>query len=72
MPLYALGLRDRLPMIPIPLRGHEAEPTVDWQARLNQVFEEARFDLAIDYGQVLKPKLGGEDQAWVDQVLAIL
>ncbi len=70
--LYALGLRDRLPVIAIPLRGGEMEPTVDLQARVNQVFEEARFDLAIDYGQALKPRLDGEEQGWVEQILAML
>jgi hypothetical protein len=67
--LYAFSLRDPLPPIPIPLRPHDPEPIVDLQQLLNEIYRRARFDLAIDYTQPLKPALGQEDQVWVREVL---
>ncbi|GAB4230349.1 MAG: hypothetical protein Kow00121_59130 [Elainellaceae cyanobacterium] len=67
--LYAFGLRDPIPSIPIPLRPNDPEPTVELQRLLNEIYRRARFDLAIDYFQPLKPPLGQEDAEWVCAIL---
>ncbi|MFP5272783.1 DUF4058 family protein [Coleofasciculus sp.] len=34
------------------------------------MYERARFDLAIDYSQPVKPALAPEDAIWVSEILA--
>ncbi|MDB9487959.1 DUF4058 family protein [Dolichospermum circinale CS-537/01] len=38
----------------------ENEPVIDLNRLLNEIYERARFDLAIDYSQVAKPALSSE------------
>ena len=71
--LYSFGLREAIPAFPVPLRSSEVEPLVDLQRLLNEVYQRARFDLAIDYTTEVNPRLGGEDAAWAAaQVEAVL
>ncbi len=67
--LYTFDLKDPIPAFPVPLRSGESEPVVDLQKLLNEVCERARFDLAIDYSQSLKPALSPEEAAWVKETL---
>jgi hypothetical protein len=67
--LYTFDLKDGIPAFPIPLQEGEVEPVIDLQKLLNEVYERARFDLAIDYSQPLKPALSSEDEAWVREIL---
>ena len=68
--LYNFGLKDRIPSFPLPLRQGEFEPVVDLQRLLNEVYERARFDLAIDYSQPVKPTLPLEQATWIAEVIA--
>ncbi len=52
--LYTFDLRTSIPAIPIPLRAREPEPVIDLQKLVNEIYDRARFDLAIDYSQPLK------------------
>ncbi|MEC4813378.1 MAG: DUF4058 family protein [Scytonema sp. PMC 1069.18] len=66
--LYTFDLKSSIPPFPIPLREGENEPIVDLQKLLNEVYERARFDLAIDYS--LKPPVQSpEEEAWVREIL---
>jgi hypothetical protein len=67
--LYSFGLQDPIPAFPVPLNRGELEPVVDLQKLLNEVYERARFDLAIDYSQPVKPALPREEEAWVAEIL---
>lgn len=67
--LYTFNLKDAIPAFPVPLREGEPEPVVDLQRLLNEVYDRARFDLAIDYSQSLKPALSTEESAWVREIL---
>lgn len=58
--LYSFNLREPIPAFPVPLRQGEVEPVVELQKLLNEVYERARFDLAIDYSQPVKPALSPE------------
>jgi hypothetical protein len=66
---YSFGLQDPIPAFPVPLNRGELEPVVDLQKLLNEVYERARFDLAIDYSQPVKPALPREEEAWVAEIL---
>ena len=68
--LYPFALPEPLPTFPVPLRPSESEPAVMLQQLLNDVYDRARFDLAIDYSTPLKPKLTSPDAEWVMELLA--
>ncbi|MEM9220592.1 MAG: DUF4058 family protein, partial [Cyanobacteria bacterium P01_F01_bin.150] len=67
--LYAVSLPEPLPNIPIPLEKDEAEPLVNLQTLLDDIYTRARFDLAIDYTQALTPSLSADETAWVNTLV---
>ncbi len=66
--VYPIRLRDRLPVLRIPLRPGDADVTVDLQPLIDQCHERGRYHL-LNYRLALDPPLPPEDAAWVDQVL---
>ncbi|NJN30256.1 MAG: DUF4058 family protein [Synechococcales cyanobacterium RM1_1_8] len=70
--LYSFGLRETIPAFPVPLRYGESEPIVQLQQLLDEVYERARFDLAIAYSAALSPKLSETDADWAKQRLAAI
>lgn len=64
--LWPLGIRDRLPMLPIPLKKSEADVTLDLEAALTAIYDEADYDLSINYSaDPPPPELAAEDRKWV-------
>jgi hypothetical protein len=49
--LYAFNLGDRIPNIPIPLQPEDAEPLLDLQTILNNLYEQLGYGYFIDYTQ---------------------
>jgi Protein of unknown function (DUF4058) len=76
--LYAFNLRDPIPVFPLPLLMgdsppetlREREPLINLETLLDQVYEEAALDLAIDYTCPPKIKLQDEDWEWVRYLFA--
>lgn len=68
--LYAFNLKEPIPTIPVPLRHGETEPLLDLQKILNDVYDRARFDLAIDYSTPIK-FLEAEDAAWAKEITSL-
>jgi Protein of unknown function (DUF4058) len=66
--LYALPLRQRLPILPIPLRPGEDRVEVDLQAVVDQTYAAGRYD-KLDYSLALDPPLPAHDAAWAEQIL---
>ncbi|MFP4441436.1 MAG: DUF4058 family protein [Chloroflexaceae bacterium] len=67
--LYAFQLRDAIPVFPLPLPAGDAQPQVDIQTLLGEVYDRAGFDLVLDYGREPVPALHPENQAWADALL---
>ena len=67
--LYLFNLPDMIPQFPLPLRGGDAEPIVDLQGLLNQVYDRAAYDFRIDYTTAPVPPLSEADAAWADSLL---
>lgn len=67
--LYAFGVRQPIPGVLIPLLQEELQPTLELQPLLHQVYDRARFELAIDYQQPPVPKLSADDQAWLQKLI---
>lgn len=67
--LYAFSVRQEIPKFLLPLRAGDTEPLVDLQSLLAQVYEQAGFDLAIDYSHQPVPPLTKEDRVWASQLI---
>jgi Protein of unknown function (DUF4058) len=68
--VYCRSLRDRLPTIPVPLAGEDAEVSLDLQAVFTSVYDRAGYDYSLDYRRPVEPPLSEADATWVREVLA--
>jgi Protein of unknown function (DUF4058) len=59
--LYAFSLRQPIPAIAVPLAG-EVSVLLDLQLLLHQIYDRARFQMAINYQQVPPPQLSEADR----------
>ena len=62
--LYAFGLRQPIPAVPVPLARGEEEPELRLNDVLHGLYRRARFDLRLRYDRPPEPPLGEEDAAW--------
>lgn len=67
--VWAIALRDVLPIIPIPLLPGDADSQLNLQAALTSVYDALGYDLSIDYRQPPEPPLSEADAAWAASVL---
>lgn len=67
--LYAFNLQQVIPAFPVPLKPEETELLVDLQSLLWQIYNQARYDLAINYQQPPIPPLGEANEIWADALL---
>jgi Protein of unknown function (DUF4058) len=67
---WALGLRDRLPLIPIPLRAEDDDAQVDLQNVLHSAYDGAGYDRYI-YEGTPEPALTANDAEWAEQFLPV-
>jgi len=65
---WSIGLRDRLPSIPIPLRPPHTNAWLDIQALLHRVYDAAGYQLYI-YEGTPSPGLSQDDIAWSRQFI---
>jgi Protein of unknown function (DUF4058) len=68
--LYPFNLQEPIPSFPLPLRQGDTEPLLDLQILINEIYERAGLDLAIDYNNSEPiPGLLESDKAWMNQLL---
>lgn len=67
--VWALNVRDPLPVIPIPLLRADPPVTLDVGDALRTAYARARYDLRIDYNKPPKPPLSPEDAEWAAQII---
>ena len=67
--LYGFNLPEAIPLFPLPLKLGDTEPLIDLQLLLNNVYDQASYDLLIDYAQEPMPPLLEEEQVWVKKLL---
>ena len=65
---WPIALRQRLPVIPIPVRAPDADARLDLQAVLDRIYEDAGYADYV-YEQPPHPRLNSEDSAWARQFL---
>lgn len=62
-------LRDRLPIVPIPLANGDSDASLNLQKAFELVYERGGYDYLVDYGQPLWPELDERDAVWVRRLL---
>ena len=67
---YKCPLRERLPVIRIPLRRGERDAALDLQALVDLCYERGRYSRKIDYSKPPEPPLPPEESTWAREVLA--
>ena len=65
---WPIALRQRLPVIPIPVRAPDSDARLDLQAVLDRIYDDAGYADYV-YEQNPYPRLNGEDAVWVRQFL---
>jgi hypothetical protein len=68
---WAIRLRERLPVIPIPLRPDDPDAQVDLQAALHSAYDGAGYETHI-YGGTPEPALSPDDQSWAEPFLPVV
>ena len=66
---WPIPLREPLPVVPVPLDPPDPDVALDLGAALRTIYDEAAYDLSIDYRQPPDPPLDGEDAAWAEALL---
>jgi len=67
--LYEIGLRDALPVIPVPLKPGDPDVPLDMPGLFRNLYIQSRYRLQLDYTRPVKPTLSPDDQIWVDAIL---
>lgn len=67
--LWPIGLREPLPLVPIPLSDADPPAFLDLQALLHRLYDAAGYEDYI-YTGAPQPALAAEDAAWAQHILA--
>lgn len=67
--LYTFGVRQAIPPFPLPLKPADREPTLDLGKILHDLYDQAGYDLRLDYKGDPEPPLPSAEAAWADQLL---
>ncbi len=68
--IWAMTVRDRLPIVPIPLKAPDADVRLDIGAALEEVYVKSRYDLSVQYDlETAPPAFSEEDMQWLQGVL---
>jgi hypothetical protein len=67
--VYRAPLRERLPIIGVPLRESDADVPLDLQTLIDQCYRNGRYDQDIDYKTEPDPTLEPTDASWLDELL---
>jgi len=70
--VWPVGLRERLPRIPVPLGEGDPDVPLDLQALFDAVYEAAGYAETLDYRHGTEPPLSPEDAAWAEALLGPL
>lgn len=66
--VWPIGLRERLPIIPIPLRAPDAAAKLDLQAALHHVYDAAGYGDYV-YARHPQPPLSEDDKKWAAEII---
>ena len=70
MDVWAMTVRDKLPIVPVPLKSPDPDVRLDIGAAFNEVYERSRYDLSVRYDAVPPPPaFSEEDIQWLQGIL---
>lgn len=67
--VWAVQVRGRLPTVPVPLRPPDDDVPLNLQRAFDAIYDEARYDLSLDYAKPPEYPLQGADALWAAQLL---
>ena len=68
--LWPLGLRERLPVLPVPLRNPDPDVPLDLSLALATIYDEAYYAASLDYtAPPPEPPCSEDDLRWMDALL---
>jgi len=67
--VWPIPLDQRLPTVPVPLRGDDPDVSLDLQQALTDVYDSFGYKMLTNYTQPPEPPLSAEQAAWVDERL---
>ncbi|HEV3115647.1 MAG TPA: DUF4058 family protein, partial [Gemmataceae bacterium] len=67
--IYRVPLRERLPIMRIPLRESDADVLLDLQALIDRCYENGGYDEDLDYQAAPEPPLAPADARWAHALL---
>jgi len=71
MDVWPLRLQDSLPIISVPLRSPDADVSLELPHVMADIYDEAAYDLSIDYSQPPPPALSEADARWMQTLLTL-
>lgn len=57
------------PVISVPLKPEDSEPSIDLNNLLNSIYDKGSFDLDLDYSKNPVPPLNENDLDWLHQLI---
>jgi hypothetical protein len=67
--IWPIRLRQRLPIIDLPLRGPDPDAPLDLQVVLQTAYDRAAYDMEVDYRKEPAPPLPPEHIDWAEELL---
>jgi hypothetical protein len=65
--VWPVHYRRPLPTIPVPLAKPDPDVSLSLQPIIDEIYEVSRYAQTSDYSRPLKPPLGAEGSAWLEQ-----
>ena len=66
---WTVTLKDSLPVVPVPLLEGDKDVPLDLQKAIEEVYEDAGYDMSIDYkSEPPPPKLSEEEWNWTQKI----
>jgi len=68
--VWAMTVRDRLPVVPIPLKSPDPDVQLDIGAAFNEIYDRSRYELSVRYdAEPAPPAFSAEDMQWLRELL---
>lgn len=67
--VYGWTLRERLPVIPVPLAGDDSDVPLDLQAAFRKTYDRAGYDYSLNYRSTIEPALEASVSEWAQSVV---